>query len=217
MDLGFRGKTALVTGASRGIGKAIAEGLAGEGCDLVLVARDVAAMTELSCDIAERHGVRVSAIVADLATMVDAMKLKEHLDRVDILVNNAGAIPTGALGALSEEQAREAMELKLFVYMRLASQCFEAMSARGSGVILNVIGTTGDRPRAGYALGSMVNASLVSVPRRPRAPSRMDTRSCWAHLARRRSIRMCSPMFPTGLPRISNRSPSWPACLRFSS
>lgn len=165
MELGLSGKTALITGASQGIGKAIAEALGKEGCHLVLAARNGPKLEQLATRIAEQCGVEARNIAIDLAAPGASDDLMRQAGPIDILVNNAGAIPAGALGDITGDAMQRAVELKPFAYKRLAELAFERMKAGGSGVILNVIGTAGERARAGYALGSMVNASLIAMTR----------------------------------------------------
>lgn len=165
MELGLNGKTALVTGASQGIGEAIAKALAGEGCDLILVARNSSKLEQIADQIIRQCGVRIQNIAIDLTVPSARDALIQQVGPIDILVNNAGAIPAGALGDITSDAMQRAMDLKLFAYKRLAELGFERMKVNGNGVILNVIGTAGERARAGYALGSMVNASLIAMTR----------------------------------------------------
>jgi hypothetical protein len=84
---------------------------------------------------------------------------------VDILVNNAGAIPGGDLERVNEEVWREAWDLKVFGYVNMTREFLRRMRARGDGVIVNVVGTAGERPTAGYIAGSAGNASLMAFSR----------------------------------------------------
>ena len=99
MDLGITGKTALVLGASQGIGRAIAETLAQEGADVVLVARDAGALETIAADMARKHGVTATPCPVDLS---DPQAVAEFCTRVenefkpDMLVNNAGGPPPSA-------------------------------------------------------------------------------------------------------------------------
>src|SRR6185437_3951443 len=97
MDLKLAGKSALITGASKGIGRAAAESLAGEGCNVILVARTEADLAAAKDKIARASNVRVDTVAADLSDSRYVDKLAKDFSRVDILVNNAGAIPGGKL------------------------------------------------------------------------------------------------------------------------
>ena len=166
MELGLRGKTAVVTGASKGIGLAIARALAAEGVDLAIAARSADALERHSRELADAHGVRCEPYPADLGTSEGVTGLASfalsRLGRVDILVNNAGAIPGGTLLGLNEEVWRNAYELKLWGYVRLAKALAPHMIERGSGTILNIIGNAGRQPSAGYIAGGIANAGLMN-------------------------------------------------------
>jgi NAD(P)-dependent dehydrogenase (short-subunit alcohol dehydrogenase family) len=165
MDLGLSGRTALVTGASRGIGLAVARRLAEEGCALHLAARTEADLLKVADEISGRHRVAVAIHPVDLANGVNAAALALECDEVDILVNNAGAIPRGALTEMDEARWRQAWELKLFGYINLTREVYAAMRRRGQGVIVNVIGFAGEVPSAGYIAGSTANAALMMFTR----------------------------------------------------
>ncbi|HZU76540.1 MAG TPA: short-chain dehydrogenase/reductase [Dehalococcoidia bacterium] len=166
MDLHLRGKTAVVTGASKGIGRAIAQGLAVEGVDLVLCARSEGLLSSLADELAATHEVQAHCLAADLATADGVAALAafaiERLGHVDILVNNAGAIPAGTIETLGDEEWRESYDLKLWSYVRLARALLPDMKRQGGGVIINIIGNAGKRPSAGYIAGGIANAGLMN-------------------------------------------------------
>lgn len=165
MDLHLRGKTALVTGASKGIGLACARLLAEEGCVLHLAARTEADLVRAKEEIRARHDVPVTIHPIDLGCGDNARALAETCADLDILVNNAGAIPGGDLWAVDEARWREAWDLKVFGYVNLCRAAYPRMRARGGGAIVNVIGVGGERPSKGYVAGSAGNAALMAFTR----------------------------------------------------
>jgi NAD(P)-dependent dehydrogenase (short-subunit alcohol dehydrogenase family) len=165
MDLNLRGKTALVTGASKGIGLAVARLLAEEGCNLHLVARSKEVLEAARDGIRSRHQVAVTLHPLDLSRSEAVASLAESCRDIDILVNNAGAIPGGSVEMVDEKRWREAWDLKVFGYVNMTRAFLGLMQQRGHGVILNVIGLAGERPDAGYVAGSAGNASLMAFSR----------------------------------------------------
>lgn len=165
MDLQLKGKQALVTGASQGIGMAVAEALAAEGCALHLAARNPQALDDLAGRLQRDHGVRVWTHPVDLSTAPGIADLGRACSAVDILVNNAGAIPRGSILDVDEASWRQSWELKVFGYLNLSRSIYGHMVQRGSGVILNIIGIGAERLDYGYAAGSMGNAALVALTR----------------------------------------------------
>ena len=165
MDLNLTGRTALVTGASKGIGRAIAETLAGEGCHLHLAARSGERLEGVREAIRARHKVSVALHPLDLSQGSAIAALAAACRDVDILVNNAGAIPGGTIGEIDEARWRQAWELKVFGYINLTRALIAGMEARGSGVIVNILGAAGERPSAGYIASSTANAGLMSFTR----------------------------------------------------
>jgi short-subunit dehydrogenase len=149
MDLRLSGRTALVTGGSRGIGFGVAQSLAAEGCNLHLASRSGADLDAARNKILATHKVSVVTHALDLAASENAKKLGQACRDVDILVNNAGAIPQGTLAALDEKAWRESWDLKVFGYINLAREIYAAMCERRRGVIVNIIGGAGERPTAG--------------------------------------------------------------------
>ena len=165
MDLGLRGRRALVTGASKGIGLACAEALAAEGCDLVLVSRSLADLQAAQARLRAARQVGVEVRAHDLADSRAVDALAAEFPDVDILVNNAGAIPGGTLDQVEEARWRAAWDLKVFGYIAMSRRFYALMRARGRGVIVNVIGAAGESPDADYIAGSAGNASLMSFTR----------------------------------------------------
>ncbi|MGC1778656.1 MAG: short-chain dehydrogenase/reductase [Xanthobacteraceae bacterium] len=162
MDLGLKARKALVTGASRGIGFAIAAALAAEGCDLHVAARTKATIEEAAQGLAVEHGVTVVAHTCDLADPAAADRLAAECGNVDILVNNAGAIPKGHFETVRDATLREAWNLKLFGYINLARPLYAAMCERGRGVIVNIIGIAGERAPFDGVAGATANAALIA-------------------------------------------------------
>ena len=140
MDLKLAGKTALITGASKGIGGAAAEMLAAEGCHLVLVARTADDLARASESIARKANVSVQTVSADLSNSANVTRLAREFPDIDILVNNAGAIPGGKLLDIDEATWRVAWDLKVFGYINMCRAFYALMKARHAGVIINVIG-----------------------------------------------------------------------------
>lgn len=165
MDLKLRGRTALVTGGSRGLGYGIARALAAEGCGLHLASRSGEALEAARARLTQDHGVHVTCHALDLSRTENAVRLAGVCADIDILVNNAGAIPQGSITAVDDSTLREAWDLKVFGFVTLTREIYRAMCERRRGVILNVIGVAGERPVAGYIAGSMGNAALMAMTR----------------------------------------------------
>jgi NAD(P)-dependent dehydrogenase (short-subunit alcohol dehydrogenase family) len=165
MELNLRGKTALVTGGSKGIGLATARLLAAEGCALHLVARTKDTLEAAREAIRARHQIAVTLHAFDLSQSRSVASLAEACGDIDILVNNAGAIPGGTVEMIDEKRWREAWDLKVFGYINMTRAFLALMAARGHGVIVNVIGLAGEKADAGYVAGSSGNASLMAFTR----------------------------------------------------
>lgn len=165
MDLQLAGKHALITGGSKGIGRASATILAAEGCDVTLVARDPATLEEAAGAIRTRHQVKVRTISADLSSDAAVRRVAAEAGEIDVLVNNAGAIPPGDLQAVTDEVLRRAWDLKVFGFISFCRAVYPRMTARRTGVIVNVIGAAGEKFPPGYIAGSAGNAALMGFSR----------------------------------------------------
>ncbi|GII55453.1 short-chain dehydrogenase [Planotetraspora thailandica] len=165
MNLNLRGRRALITGASKGIGAATAEVLAEEGCDLHLAARSAPALEDLARRLRAAHSVGVSVHPVDLRLPEDLDRLAGDVPDLDILVNNAGDIPGGSLDAVDGKAWRHAWDLKVFGYVDLTRLVYARMKARGRGVIINNIGNAGERVDSNYIAGSSGNAALMAFTR----------------------------------------------------
>jgi 3-oxoacyl-[acyl-carrier protein] reductase len=162
MDLQLAGRTALITGASKGIGRAAADALAQEGCNLILVSRTAADLTAAKGAIAAKSKVQIETIAADLSQSSSVDRLVRDFPNVDILVNNAGAIPGGQLLDIDEQTWRKAWDLKVFGYINMCRAYYAPMKKRGSGVIINVTGNAAQTHDPEYICGVAGNAALTA-------------------------------------------------------
>jgi NAD(P)-dependent dehydrogenase (short-subunit alcohol dehydrogenase family) len=174
MDLNLRGRTALITGASKGIGRAIAAVLAAEGCNLILASRTAADLEATRKDIAARDNVAVVTHALDLSASAAIHELATAHPDIDILVNNAGAIPGGRLAEIDEKRWRQSWDLKVFGYINMTRAFYDAMKARNGGVIINVLGVAGERLEPTYIAGSTGNAGLIAFTKTLGAASPAD-------------------------------------------
>jgi NAD(P)-dependent dehydrogenase (short-subunit alcohol dehydrogenase family) len=158
-------RVAIVTGASRGIGSAIALNLAQNGAKVVLAARDAQKLSEVVARIRE-SGNEGLAFQADLREIDAPARLVEaavaQFGRIDIVVNNAGATRRGAFLTLNEEDWQDSFALKFFGTVRLVRAAWPQLKAR-SGSIVNIAGVGGRTPGAEFAIGGSVNAALLSL------------------------------------------------------
>lgn len=160
LELNLAGKTALITGASQGIGLATAKVLAAEGCNLHLAARNGAAMEQLREEL-KQYPVEVTVHQADLSTTEAMLALDKACGDYDILVNNAGDIPAGTIEDVTDDRIRRGFDLKVFGYITLSREFWNRRKGKG-GVIVNVIGNSGENWDASYFAGSTGNAALMS-------------------------------------------------------
>jgi len=151
MEMNLKGKRVLVTGGSKGIGRACADAFAAEGCEVLVASRTPPPAP--------------NARAVDLSKRGAAEELADWAGDLDILVNNAGAIPGGDLLKVEEETWRKAWDLKLFGYINLTRQVYGRMKKKKRGVIVNIIGSAGEKLDAAYIAGSTANAGLMAFTR----------------------------------------------------
>jgi 3-oxoacyl-[acyl-carrier protein] reductase len=163
MELGLKGRTALVTGASEGIGSAIARKLAEEGVRVAICARTESTLKDTAAAIARATGLEIVSIPADLRSLDGCRAVVEQaaeaLGGLDILVNNAGASAFGPFVDLPDEAFVDAINGKLLGYIRCAKAAVPHMRRGGGGVIVNITGTT-QQAIPLHTPGSACNAAI---------------------------------------------------------
>ena len=164
MELGLGGKRAIVTGASKGIGAAVAREYAREGARVALIARD----EQLLRAVASECGSSTVIAPADLSNREQLQQAFasciDELGGVDILINNAGSSPNGNIEQITDEQWEESFHLKLMGYVRGMRAVIPTMRAQHYGRIVNIGGVAGVHASAGYVLASY-NAAIVHLSR----------------------------------------------------
>jgi len=172
MDLGLSGRRCVVTGASRGIGRATARMLCAEGAAVLLIARTEEALIEAADECAAagaEAGGRAESMVCDLSDPGAAERvIPEAIDRlegVDVLVNNAGTASWRDLDDVPDEDWYAAFELNVMTPMRLMRAAIPGMRERGWGRVVNVSSTAGKRPSAAMAEYSVAKAAELSLSR----------------------------------------------------
>ncbi len=162
----LKGKTALITGASSGIGQAIAYQLASEGVHLVLVARAHAALAQVAKELSHQFGVSASAVALDLSQPHCAAELKSQLESkgvvVDILVNNAGLGTYGLFEKLSPEVEQHMIAVNVAAVVSLTHAFVPSMIERRTGVVLNLASTAAFQPVPYMAVYAATKAFVLS-------------------------------------------------------
>ncbi len=158
--------TALVTGASAGLGETFARKLAGEGTNLVLVARDRARLRALAAELSSRHGVETEVLAADLTAPVPRSWVEQRLTDperpVDLLVNNAGVGTFGRVTDLPVGREDQEIQLNVVALMRLSAAAVGPMVSRGEGTIINVGSVAAVAPSPGAATYAATKAFVLS-------------------------------------------------------
>jgi len=166
MDLGLDGKVVLVTGGSKGIGKAVARGLLQERAKVAICARTKSELDAAAAELAKGGG-EVFAVAGDLTREGEVQKIVEavvtRFERIDVLINNAGAAPGGLLLDLTEDDWHRALELKFLGYVRCMKAVIPHMLRQGGGRIVNIVGNDGVKPIGVELTPSAANAADLAV------------------------------------------------------
>lgn len=169
MDLGLKGKVALVTGGSMGIGRASATLLAQEGAQVVISSRREKELAEAAAAIGAETGVEVLAVPTDCTKEADVQQLVrrviERHGRVDILVNSIGSAKAGHFLELTDKDWEQSLALKLMGQIRVARAVYPHMEKQGWGRIVNVIGTHAQLAEAHAMPAGVANAGLLNFTR----------------------------------------------------
>jgi 3-oxoacyl-[acyl-carrier protein] reductase len=165
MDLGLKGKVAIVAASSRGLGRATAQALGDEGADIAITARHQEELDRAAREIAASSGRRVLPVVADLAVAGDIARLVQTVldvyGRVDILVNNAGGPPPADARNVTEAEWHAAYELTLLSAVRLIQGVLPGMRERGWGRIINITSVSVKQPLPNLVLSNAIRAGVV--------------------------------------------------------
>lgn len=161
MDLGIKGRTALVCGASKGLGRACAEALAAEGVHLVITGRNVVALEEAAAAVAARYGVTVRAAAGDITTDAGQAAALAACPAPDILINNAAGPPLGDWRSFSREQWLAAADANMVAAILLTRAVIDGMAERGFGRIVNISSAMVKAPIAPLALSVAARLGLT--------------------------------------------------------
>jgi 3-oxoacyl-[acyl-carrier protein] reductase len=161
MDLGIRGKTAIVCASSKGLGRGCAEALAAEGVNLVLNARGAEALEATAAEIRARHGVRVTVVPGDVTTEEVRARLLAAAPEADILVTNAGGPPPGLWSDWEREDFIKALDANMLTPIALMKAVLPGMMARGWGRIVNITSQSVKAPIPALGLSNAARTGLT--------------------------------------------------------
>lgn len=161
MDLGIRGRRALVCASSKGLGRGCAEALAAEGVDLVLNARGAEALEATAQAIREAHGVNVTAIAADITTEEGRAKVLDAAGEIDILVTNAGGPPPGLWSDWGREDFIKALDANMLTPIALMSALMPKMIERRWGRVVNITSQSVKAPIPALGLSNAARTGLT--------------------------------------------------------
>ncbi len=163
MDLGLKGRRAIVCAASKGLGRGVAEALAAEGVDLVICARGTETLDATAAAIRAATGAQVSAIACDITTPEGRSKVLAACPEPDILVNNAGGPPPGTFAAYTLDDWRKAVEGNMLTPIALIQAVIPAMVRRKFGRIVNITSSSVKHPIAALELSNGARAGLTGA------------------------------------------------------
>jgi len=167
MDLGIAGKIAIVAAASKGMGRAVAVGLAREGAHLAICARGELELKETAREIMSSTPARVLSVVADVTSPDDIRQLvkktADEFGRIDILVNNAGGPPSGLFDSFSDRDWQDAVTLNLLSAVRLCREVIPYMRKAGGGRIINIVSVAAKQPIESLVLSNSIRAAVIGL------------------------------------------------------
>lgn len=167
MDLGLRGKVALVAGASQGMGRATALGFAREGAKIGICARGETALNEAAEMIRKETGAEVLAMVADMTKVEDIQRFvnrtTEQFGRLDVIVNNAGGPPPGEFMKFTDEDWQNAFRLSFMSTMRMTREAVPHMRKVGGGRVINITSYSVKEPIAGLVLSNAIRSAVIGL------------------------------------------------------
>jgi 3-oxoacyl-[acyl-carrier protein] reductase len=180
MDLGIRGRWALVCAASKGLGRGCAQALVGEGVNVVIVARGELALQLCAAELAaSAPGVEVRTVVADITTAAGRVAALAACPPVDILVNNAGGPPPGDFRDWTRDDWIRAVDANMLTPIELIKATVDGMAERGFGRIVNITSAAVKMPYEALGLSNSARAGLTGfvagIARQPRLASRNVT------------------------------------------
>ena len=165
MDFGLKDKVAVVGASSKGLGKAIALGLAEEGAKVTICARDAGTLEATATEIHEKTGIEVLAVPTDVSQpdQVKALidRAVDRFGEIDIIVNNAGGPRAGRFADLSPEDYQNALDLNLLSTINLCRAVVPGMKARGGGRIINLTSVSVKQPVDGLMLSNMARTGVI--------------------------------------------------------
>jgi 3-oxoacyl-[acyl-carrier protein] reductase len=167
MDLGIKGRAALVTGGSRGIGRETARQFLEEGVRVMICGRNAESLERTRAELAQSTGGEIHAVVADTMKADDVVRLidaaKGHFGTIDILINNAGQMYSGRFAVMTDEGLKQQFDTKIFGFLRTIRLVYPLMKAQRWGRIVNLIGGAGKEPDP-YMFGSgITNSGLLNI------------------------------------------------------
>ena len=161
MDMGIRGRKAIVCAASKGLGRGCAEALAAEGVDLVITARTESELVATASEIAAKYGVSVAPVAGDVKTDAGRAAILQAMPEPDILINNAGGPPPGDFADFSLDDWREAVEGNMITPIALIKATVYGMADRGFGRIVNITSYSVKAPVPTLELSNGARAGLT--------------------------------------------------------
>lgn len=166
MDLGLKNKNAIITGGSQGVGLAIAEALAREGCNIAIGARGQDRLEKVAGELGN-YGVKTIPIVSDFSETKGCIEFvdqaEEALGSIDILINNVGGMHPGSIETLDDEQWRASIDLNLMSYIRTARACIPHLKKSKAGRVLNVAGLSGTQLFQGTWTSTISNTAILGM------------------------------------------------------